>query len=173
MPITTPALTPRRAGITIVAALAACTAIAPIAGAQAPAPPAKVTGAYLYINKIQFSNGRHASLQPFATLVFKTDRQLPRRFDGLIRAGAGIAGQRGSVGSVHGKASRCYQVNARIKPDNTITGTTAAGIEQTKARAGSRLPVEITTAQGAPTVTRTLTLRHAKPGDTSGKPLGC
>jgi hypothetical protein len=44
----------------------------------------------------------------------------------LIRAGAGIAGQNASVGSVHGKASRCYQVNARIKPDSTITGTTSA-----------------------------------------------
>jgi hypothetical protein len=123
---------------------------------------------------MEASNGGRARIQPFATLVFRTDRQLPRRFDGLIRAGAGIAGQRGSVGSVHGKASRCYQVNARIKPDNTITGTTAAGtVEQTKARAGSRLPVEITTAKGAPTVTRTLTLRRARPGDVSGKPLGC
>jgi hypothetical protein len=148
--------------------------IAPLADAQPSAPAAKVTGAYLYINKIQYSNGHHATPQPFATLVFKTDRQLPRRFDGLIRAGAGIAGQNGSVGSVHGKASRCYQVNARIKPDNTITGTTAAGkAKQTRARAGSRLRVEITTAKGAPTITRTLTLRHAKPGDASGRPLGC
>jgi hypothetical protein len=167
-----------RPAITIAAALAAtlatCTAIAPLADAQPYAPVAKVTGAYLYINKIQFSNGHHATPQPFATLVFKTNHQLPRRFDGLIRAGAGIAGQNASVGSVHGKASRCYQVNVRIKPDNTITGTNAAGQrQQTKARAGSRLHIVITTAKDAPTVTRTLTLRHAKPGDTSGKPLGC
>jgi hypothetical protein len=159
--------------VALAATLATCTAIAPLAGAQSSAPPAKVTGAYLHIHTIEASSGGRAKIQPFATLVFRTDRQLPRRFDRLIRAGAGIAGQRGSVGSVNGKASRCYQVNARIRPDNTITGTTAAGVEQTKARAGSRLPVEITTATGAPTVTRTLTLRNAKPGDVSGKPLGC
>lgn len=159
-------------------AATAALAIAPIAGAQqsapvAAAPFAKVTGAYLYIQKIQTSDGRHASLQPYATLVFKTDRQLPRRFDGLIRASAGVASQRSSIGSVNGRASRCYQINARIKPDNTITGTTKAGVIQTKAVAGSRLPVEFTTGKGAPTTHRTLTLRKAKAGDASGKPLGC
>jgi hypothetical protein len=174
MSITTPAPTPRRAAIAFAAALIACAAIAPHAGAQSSTPAAKVTGAYLYVNKIQFSNGHGATAEPFATLVFRTDHQLPRRFDGLIRAGAGIAGQNGSVGSVHGKASRCYQVNARIKPDNTITGTSDAGKRiQTKARVGTRLPVEITPGKGAPTIKRTLTLRAAKPGDTSGKPLGC
>jgi hypothetical protein len=174
MSITTPALTPRRAAIAIVAALAACGAIAPLAGAQSSAPPAKVTGAYLYLSKMQYSNGHHASVQPFATLVFRTDRQLPRRYDGLIRAGAGVTGQHSSIGSVNGKASRCYEISARIRPDNTITGTTAGGkLQHTKARVGSRLPVEITTADGAPTVKRTLTLRSARPGDASGKPLGC
>jgi hypothetical protein len=173
MSITTPALTRRRAATAVAAALVAC-AIAPHAGAQSSTPAAKVTGAYLYISKIQFSNGHGAKAQPFATLVFRTDHQLPRRFDGLIRAGAGIAGQNGSVGSVHGKASRCYQVNARIKPDNTITGTSADGKRiQTKARVGTRLPVQITPGKGAPTIKRTLTLRAAKPGDTSGRPLGC
>jgi hypothetical protein len=174
MSITTPALALRRAAIAVVAAVTVYAAIAPLAGAQSSSPAAKVTGAYLYINKIQFSNGHGAKAQPFATLVFKTDRQLPRRFDGLIRAGAGIAGQNDSVGSVHGKVSRCYQVNARIKPDNTITGTSADGKRlQTKARVGTRLPVEITPGKGAATVKRTLTLRAAKPGDTSGRPLGC
>lgn len=174
--------TPRTASLVTALALAgtlAATAIAPAAGAPAPGAAAaasapRVTGAYLYVQKIDYSNGRHASKQPFATLVFRTDRQLARRFDGLIRAGAGIAGQNGSVGSVDGRASRCYQVIARIKPDNTITGTSAAGtVKQTRARVGSRLAVEITTAKGAPTVRRTLTLRAMRAGDTAGRPLGC
>jgi hypothetical protein len=164
----------RHAALTLTALLATGAAITPLATAAQSAPAAKVTGAYLYIQKMNAVSGGHAKLQPFATLVFKTDRQLPRRFDGLIRAGASVAGQSGSVGSVHGKASRCYTVNARIKPDNTITGTRPGGKRlQTKARAGSRLHVEITTAKGATTVKRTLTLRDAKPGDVTGKPLGC
>jgi hypothetical protein len=151
---------------------------APIAGAEqtarpAVATPAKVTGTYLYIQKLPGAGGPHGALDRYATLVFKTDRQLPRRYDGLIRAGARIAGQGGSLGSVHGRASRCYEMLARIKPDNTITGTTSHGVKQTKARAGSRLPVEITTGDGAPTVKRTLTLRNAHAGDAIGKPLGC
>jgi hypothetical protein len=42
-------------------------------------------------------------------VVVKTRGQLPRRLDGLIRAGmrVGKAGG-GSVGSVNGRASRCY-----------------------------------------------------------------
>jgi hypothetical protein len=165
----------RHAAIAAALAVAATTALASGAGAQptAAAPAAKVTGAYLYIQELDYSGGQHASKQPFATLVFKTDRQLPRRFDGLIRAGAGIAGQNGSVGSVGGKASRCYTVIARIKPDNTITGTSAGKRTETRARAGSRLRVQITTEKGAPTVTRTLTLRTARPGDASGRPLSC
>jgi hypothetical protein len=160
-------------------AAAAAMVVAPIADAQqsaptAAAPAAKVIGAYLYIQKIPTSDGRHQSLQPYATLVFRTNRQLPRRFDGLIRAGARVANQGSSLGSVHGKASRCYQVNARIKPDNTITGTAASGqITQTKARAGARIRVQIQTAKDAKTVYRTLTLRKAKAGDASGKPLSC
>jgi hypothetical protein len=168
--------TSHRTAIAAALAVAASTALATVAGAQpaAATPAAKVTGAYLYIQKIEYSGGQRASRQPFATLVFRTDRQLPRRFDGLIRAGAGVAGQNGSVGSVHGKASRCYTVNARIKPDNTITGTSSAGqLIQTRARPGARLRVEITTEKGAPTVARTLTLRTARPGDASGRPLGC
>jgi hypothetical protein len=160
------------ASITAVALAGA--AVAPAAGAQTPAraaaaTPAKVTGAYLFIQKI-LTAGQHGSkLDRYATLVFKTDRQLPRRYDGLIRAGASIAGGGGSLGSVGGRATRCYQVNTRIRLDNTILGDGHA----TKARPGSRLHVEITTASGATAVKRTLTLRNAKPGDAAGKPLGC
>jgi hypothetical protein len=160
-------------------ATAAAMVAAPFADAQqstptsAAASTAKVTGAYLYIQKIPTSDGRHLSVQPYATLVFKTNRQLPRRFDGMLRAGARLANQGGSIGSVHGKASRCYRGEARIKPDNTITGSTATGITQTKARVGSRIRVQIETAKDAKIVYRTLTLRKAKAGDASGKPLGC
>ncbi|HEX4344627.1 MAG TPA: hypothetical protein VHZ31_03600 [Solirubrobacteraceae bacterium] len=159
----------------ITAVVLAGATVAPAAGAQAPAraaaaTPAKVTGAYLFVQKI-LTAGQHGSkLDRYATLVFKTDRQLPRRYDGLIRAGASIAGGGGgSLGSVGGRATRCYEMNTRIRLDNTILGDGHA----TKARPGSRLHVEITTASGATAVTRTLTLHDAKPGDASGKPLRC
>jgi hypothetical protein len=64
-------------------------------------------------------------------------------------------------------------MSARIKKDNTITGTISDSIVQIKARAGSTLPIEIATSDDASTVRRTLTLRKQKAGDVSGKPLGC
>ncbi len=135
-----------------------------------------MTGAYLFIEHIQTSGGiKHPVLTPFATLVYLTDRQLPRSADGSPNTGgATIAGQGGSIGSVHGRASRCYEVAARIKPDNTITGTVAGqGIIQTKASVGSRIPVTFTSLRHGTTVRRTVTLRSQRPGDTTGKPLGC
>jgi hypothetical protein len=157
-----------------VAPAAATIAVAPIADAQQPATtPAKILGSYLYIQKV-LTAGQHRSVyQPYATLVFRTDRQLPRRYDGLIRAGARVAHQGGSLGSVHGRASRCYAMFVRIKKDNTITGTISGSIVHIKARPGSKLPIQITTADDAPTIRRTLTLRKPKAGDVSGKPLGC
>jgi hypothetical protein len=135
----------------------------------------KVTGAYLFIQRIQTGGGvKHPIRSPFATLVYRTDRQLPRSSDGSPdTGGASIAGQGGSIGSVHGRASRCYAATARIKPDNTITGTNAGSIIQTKAVVGSRLPVAFTTLRHGTTTHRTLTLRAQRPGDLSGKPLGC
>ena len=42
-----------------------------------------------------------------------------------------------------------------------------------KARVGARIPVAIQTEKDAKVFKRTLTLRKAKAGDASGKPLGC
>ena len=149
-------------------AAAATVALAPAAGA-ADTTPAKVTGAYLYVQKVKADGSR------LATLVFKTDKQLPRRFDGMLRAGAYVAGQGRSIGSVNGKASRCYQASALINKDNTITGSAAGGkTKKTKARIGARIPVEIVTEKGSKTgVKKTLTLRKARAGYASGRPLSC
>jgi hypothetical protein len=149
-------------------AAAALVALAPAAGAADTTAP-KVTGAYLYVQSVKADGSK------LATLVFKTDKQLPRRFDGMLRAGAYIAGQGRSIGSVNGKASRCYVASARINKDNTITGSAAGGkTKKTKARVGAKIPVEIITEKGAKTgVKKTLTLRKAKAGYGSGKPLSC
>ncbi|HEY5198586.1 MAG TPA: hypothetical protein VIJ51_16310 [Solirubrobacteraceae bacterium] len=173
------------AGATVIVAAAGVGAAAePVAAAgvgatataeTAPTVTPKVTGAYLFIQRIQTAGGiKHPILTPFATLVYRTDIQLPRSSDGSPNTGgATIAGQGGSIGSIHGKASRCYVATARIKPDNTITGTNSSGIEQTRAIVGSRLPVTFTTLRHGTVTHRTLTLRGRQPGDLTGKPLGC
>jgi hypothetical protein len=149
-------------------AATAAMAIAPVAGAQDAATPAKVTGAYLYLHTLPQDGQR------LATLVFKTNRQLPRRFDGMIRARASVAGQASSIASVGGKASRCYQANVRVRKDGTILGSSSGGgTKRTKARVGAKLGVEILTEKGATPIRRTLVLRKARAGDASGRPLGC
>jgi hypothetical protein len=162
--------------ITALLGIAATTAavLAPTAGAADAAATAKVTGAYAYISHTDASiNGHMRHDVPFATLVFKTDHQLPRRYDGLIRAGASLGGQSASVGSVAGKASRCYSISVRIKPDNTITGTVDGKLVNTKAKAGSKLKAVITPAKDAAEITRSVTLRKQRAGDAGGAPLSC
>jgi hypothetical protein len=78
-----------------VAAVAAAS-FAPTAGAAAsPASDYKldVTGAYLYLDH------EEASDQDFVRVVFRTDDDLPRRYDGAIQAGISIDSVTHSIGS--------------------------------------------------------------------------
>ena len=86
-------------------------------------------------------------------LVFRTDRPLERRYDGLIGGGAIIAGHAASLGTV----GECYTAVVRFR-----------------SRIGRRYRVLIATQQGEPAPFELrLTLRRGRPGDTRGRPLGC
>jgi hypothetical protein len=82
--------------------------------------------------------------------VVKTKGQLPRRFDGLVRAGGTFAKHGGgSIGSVGGKGPKAgpgryaVTVSAKDADGKTVSST------------------------------KTITLRDRKPGDRSGKPIYC
>jgi len=157
-----------------VAAAAVVPTTAALAAGSAPSPTAataasvKIDSGFAYYDSYKPLNRR------LIVVVVKTHGQLPRRFDGLIRAGGSLAGHHGgSVGSVGGRASRCYTFTIPLK-DGRFYPTDGSG----KGAKGSpgRYPVTITAkdADGkAVTSTKTITLRDRKGGDRSGKPLGC
>src|SRR5262245_23449956 len=101
--------------LTATAAVAA-TALAPAAGAAAaaPAPTLKVEGAYLYLDH------EPASHQQFVRLVFRTATPLPRRYDGMIRAGASIEGAGHSVATAR-KGTTIYTVASEVKGGSIAT----------------------------------------------------
>jgi hypothetical protein len=92
-------------------------------------------------------------------LVFRTDRVLPRRFDGLIGGGATIAGRGASLGTVGGtdEATHCYTAATRFR-----------------ARLGRsyRVRIAVRPDDAAPFELR-IALRHGRAGDMRGRPLGC
>jgi hypothetical protein len=90
-------------------------------------------------------------------LVFRTDRALPRRYDGLIGGGAAIAGRTASLGTAGEDTAHCYTAAVRFR-----------------ARLGRRYLVRIAfqTADPAPVELR-IALRRARAGDPRGRPLGC
>jgi hypothetical protein len=155
-------------------AIAALTAVAagPAAGAMAQAdapatvPSIEITKAYA------FKTSSYADGKTYAQVVFKTAGELPRRFDGMIRAGGALDGTGHSISAVrgkHGKATNCYTFLAKIN-DGRI-----AGPQGRKAGVGSRHTVKVTargtTADISDSVS--VTLRRQRPGDLSGKPLAC
>lgn len=86
-------------------------------------------------------------------LVFRTDVALQQRYDGLIGGGTIIAGHPAPIGT----AGDCYTSAVRFR-----------------SHLGRRYRVLIATQQGEPaTFDLRLTLRRARPGDRSGRPLGC
>jgi|SRR5829696_9011640 len=155
------------------AAIAAA-ALVPAAGqaqtaAPAPAAPAPaaaqldVTGAYLFLDR------ETASKQTFVRVVFRTASPLPRRYDGAIRAGAGIEGVRFSIGSAR-RGAPIYTGASEVKNGTIASHTTGGNVVRKAVKLGRTYKVEVFTRDGQ-SVVKQLKLRAARPGDASGKPL--
>ena len=162
--------------IALVATAAAPTAaLAASASATVPATPAsiKVESGYAYYDSFKPSNKR------LIVVVVKTHGQLPRRFDGLIRAGGSLFSQPsgtkhggGSVGSVGGKQSRCYTFTVPLKDGRFYTNDGGKGAKGSPGR--YRVTMSAKDADGQTiTSSKTIALRDRKVGDRVGKPLGC
>lgn len=159
--------------ITIAAAtvVPATAALAADSGATVPATAAsvKIESGYAYYDSFKPSNKR------LIVVVVKTKGQMPRRFDGLIRAGGTFAKHRGgSVASVGGRASRCYTFTVPLKDGRFYPTGNSTG-EGPKATPGRYTVTMSAKDADGKTVTsgKTITLRDRKPGDRSGKPVGC
>jgi hypothetical protein len=154
--------------IATLTAVAAGPATGAMAQSDAPAtvPSIKITKAYA------FKTSGLGDGKTYAKVVFRTADELPRRFDGMIRAGGALDDTGHSVGSVrgrHGKAANCYTILARIQ-DGRI-----AGPHGRKASIGSRHTLRVTARGTTDDISDTMsvTLRKQRAGDMSGKPLGC
>ena len=147
----------------------AALAAGPSSTVPATASSVKVESGYAYYDSFKPSSKR------LVVVVFKTHGQLPRRFDGLIRAGAKASGHGGgSIGSVGGRATRCYTFTLPLKDGRFYpVGDAKKGA---KASPGTRLSLRVSAddANGdTVSSTKTITLRDRKAGDRSGKPIGC
>jgi hypothetical protein len=97
--------------------------------------------------------------QHMVRLVFRSDRALARRYDGLIGGGATIAQRSAPLGTVGatGETTHCYTAAVRFKE-----------------HIGRRYLVNIAAEPGDPTPFELrIALRRARPGDARGRPLGC
>ncbi len=155
--------------IALSAALAATAAVVPVAGAQdgtpdAPQPKLELRGAYLYVEELE------ASGQKLVRVVFRTAKPLPRRGDGAIRAGVAIEGVNHSIGSTR-RGNTCY-TGASVVRGGSIPVLRDGMAGRKGARIGRAFTVKVFTRDGQ-SVTRKLKLRSARPGDASGRPLGC
>ena len=158
--------------------LPAANAIA--SGSTTLAGPAdvKIEKAYAYVDSFPPSN------RPMLAVVVKTQGQMPRRFDGLVRAGmrVGKAGG-GSTGSVNGRKSRCYISYFPLRDGRLLVngnvGLVGVGDGRAlgpKASVGSRHVVTLSANDASgKTVSssKSFTIKKRGPGDRSGKPAGC
>ena len=145
------------------AAAIAATALVPAAGAAENAEPTlKVTGAYLYLDH------EPASDQDFVRVVFETKDQLPRRHDGMIRAGVSIEGVGHSISTAK-RGSTIYSGASEIK-GGSIATIKDGKVVRRGAKVGRTYTVTFETKDGQK-VTKKLTLRAERKGDDSGKPL--
>jgi hypothetical protein len=143
---------------------------APVHDATVPATPQslKIQSGYAYYDSFKPRN------RPLVVVVVKTAGQLPRRFDGLIRAGGSLNRHGGgSIGSVGGKQTRCYTFSVPIKDGRfyPVAGATKGA----KASPGKyTVTLHAKDADGTTiSSSKTINLRDRKPGDRSGKPIGC
>ena len=130
----------------------------------------KVVSGYAYFDSFKPRN------RPLIMVVVKTKGQMPRRFDGLVRA-QGSLGKHGgsSVGSVGGRQSRCYTFSVPLK-DGRFYPVDGGDGKGARVKVGGHYVVTMKAkdADGKTvTGTKTITLRHRKAGDRSGKPIGC
>lgn len=161
--------------ITIAAAAVVPTTAALAAGSSsgstvpATAASVKIQSGYAYYDSFKPSNKR------LIVVVVKTKGQLPRRFDGLIRAGGTFAKHRGgSMGSVGGRASRCYTFTVPLK-DGRFYPTDGSSGKGPKASPGRYVVTVSAKDADGETVTsgKAITLRDRRAGDRSGKPIDC
>jgi hypothetical protein len=149
--------------LTATAAVAA-TALAPAAGAaQTPAPKLKVEGAYLYLDHLPQSK------QSFVRVVFRTAQPLPRRYDGLIRAGVSIDGVGHSIATVKNGAP-IYTGATEIKGGSVATNDRTGHVIRKGAKIGRAFTVTVSTSDGQ-SVTKKLVLHAERKGDDAGRPL--
>jgi hypothetical protein len=147
------------------AAAVAATALAPATAGAADnaATPLKVTGAYLYVDHEAASN------QDFVRVVFRTASPLPRRYDGMIRAGVSIEGVGHSISTAR-KGAPIYSGASEIKGHSIPRNTGPGKVTRVGAKVGRQYTVVFQTSDGQK-VTKKLTLRAERKGDDSGKPL--
>jgi hypothetical protein len=156
-------------------ALAAAATAVPATGALAATQPAtsdsiKIVSGYAYYDAFKPNLNKK-----LVVVVVKTNGQLPRRFDGLIRAGGTFANRGGgSIGSVGGKASKCYTFTVPLKDGRFYPADGGKG-KGPKASPGRYAVTLSAKAADGSTVksTKTISLRDRKTGDRSGKPIGC
>jgi hypothetical protein len=159
--------------LAVAAAAAVPTASALAAGStHAPTVPAtkssiKVVGGYAYYDSFRPLDKREV------IVVVKEAGQLPRRFDGLIRAGGTLSGHGGgSVGSVGGRASKCYTFSVPLKDGRFYTTGGGKGAKGSPGRYTVKMSAKDKDGNEV-TSSKTITLRDRRAGDRAGKPLGC
>jgi hypothetical protein len=128
----------------------------------------RIDGGYAYYDSFRPLNKREV------IVVVKTHGQLPRRYDGLIRANAKLSGHGGgSIGSVGGKRSKCYTFSIPLKNGSRFyTNDNKAGAKASPGRYLASVSADDKDGN-AVSSTKAITLRDRKVGDRAGKPLGC
>jgi hypothetical protein len=167
-------MTPSRL-LPLLAVAATAAAVVPATGALAATQPAtsdsvKIVSGYAYYDAFKPNLNKKV-----VVVVVKTKGQLPRRFDGLVRAGGTFAHRGGgSIGAVAGKASQCYTFTVPLKDGRFYPADGGKG-KGPKASPGRYAVTVSAKAADGSTVksTKTISLRDRKPGDRSGKPISC
>jgi hypothetical protein len=159
--------------IAVAAAAVVPTTAALAAGSSATVPATaasvKVQSGYAYYDSFKPRNKR------LIVVVVKTAGQLPRRFDGLVRAGGTLAKHGGgSIGSIGGRASRCYTFTVPLKDGRFYPADGGSGTGPKASPGRYAVTVSAKDADGKTvSSTKTISLRDRKTGDRSGKPIGC
>jgi len=157
----------------------AATAAVPTTAALAAGSGSSTVPATASSVKIESGYAYYDSFKPYnkrmAVVVVKTHGQLPRRFDGLVRAAGSFAHRNGgSIGAVGGKQSRCYTFTIPLKDGRFYPADGGSGQGPKGSPGRYAVTISAKDAGGkAVSSTKTINLRDRKVGDRVGKPLGC